>query len=87
MNLNPIAAYYDGALKSAFSVFLFNGVVRENQIDGAKEVVSRFRESQIDSMSVSQEQKDEMKRHWKLCLESYVQGVKDELRREGRLIL
>lgn len=85
--INPISAYYDGALKAAFSVFLFNGVVREQHIDGAKELVSRFRESEIDNMSVSQDQKDEMKAHWKLCLESYVQGVKDELRREGRLVL
>ena len=84
--MNPIAAYYDGALKAAFSVFLFSGVVREQHIDGAKEFISRFKELEIDSMSVSQNQKDEMKKQWKQYLELYVQGVKDELKREKRLI-
>lgn len=83
--LNTIGTYWEGALKAAFNVALFGVIVQEQQIDFVKEIVSKIREAEIDSLSVSRIQKEEMKHQWKQDIEVYTQGIKDELRREGRL--
>ena len=44
-----------------------------------------FKEAEIDHSSLQQNEKEELKRQWKQWLEATCQGMKDELRSEGRL--
>lgn len=85
-SFNPLATYLEAAVSAAFGIFLFGGIVPEQQIDMVKEAISRYREAEIEQSSLGQVEKEEAKRQWKLWLETYTKGVKDEVRREGRLV-
>ena len=73
-------------LRAAFGASLFGSVVAEWQIDVVKEVASRVKEEEIEHMAVSELKKEEMKKQWKEWLDAFTKGMKDELRREGRLV-
>ena len=47
MNINPFGPYFVGALKTAITSCFINGRINEQQIDFAKEVISKFREAEI----------------------------------------
>ena len=51
-----------------------------------KEAISKFREAEIDHLAISASEKEELKSGWKQWMETTTQGIKDELRAEGRLI-
>ena len=83
--MNPFGPYYDGALKTALTSFLINGRISERQIDDAKELISKFREAEIDYLAIPESDKEELKSQWKQWLDATTHGIKDELRVEGKL--
>lgn len=85
MNINPMGPYYAGALRTAIASCFINGKISEQQIDFVKEVISKFREAEIDHLAISALEKDELKSQWKQWLDATTLGIKDELRREGKL--
>lgn len=85
MNVNPFESYYAGALRAAIASSFINGRISEQQIDFVKEVISKFREAEIDSLAIPPSEKEELKNQWKQSLDATTHGIKDELRREGKL--
>lgn len=77
--------YFKGVLAGYLGANFMNGPVPEWQIDVIKEDISRFSEAMIGHSQLSYQEKEEKKRQMKQSLEAYIHGVKDELRREGRL--
>ena len=86
MIINPFVPYYAGALRTAITSCFINGKISEQQIDFAKEVISKFREAEIDHLAISASEKNELKGGWKQWLEATIRGIKDELRAEGKLV-
>ena len=82
---NPIGAYYAGAFRAAIASCFIGGRISEQQIDFVKEVVSKFREVEIEHLSLPDSDREEMERQWKLWLDATTRGIKDELRGEGKL--
>lgn len=85
MNIYPIGPYYTGAFRAAIASCFINGRISEQQIDFAKEVISKFREAEIDHLTILPFKKEELKGQWKQWLDATVRGMKDELRAEGKL--
>lgn len=85
MIINPFGAYYDGALSTAITSCLINENISEQQIDFVKEVISKFREAEIDNSSLSNSDKENLKHQWKQWLDATAHGIKEELRAEGKL--
>lgn len=85
MNINPFVPYYAGALRMAIASCFINGRISEQQIDFVKEVISKFREAEIDHLAISSSEKAELKSQWKQWLDATTRGMKDELRAEGEL--
>lgn len=86
MNSDTVKAYFDGVLLAAYGVRFFGGMVAEWQLDSVKECATKFKEAEIDHSSLPYHEKGELKLQWKQLLEASCQGIKDELRRDGRLI-
>lgn len=63
-----------------------NGRISEQQIDFVKEVIAKFRESEIDHLAISSSEKETLKGQWKQWLEATTLGIKDELRGVGKLV-
>ena len=61
MNKNPMGPYYAGALRTAIASCYINGKISEQQIDFVKEVISKFREAEIDHLAISASEKEEVK--------------------------
>ena len=53
--------------------------------DIIKENISHYCEATIDHSQLSYQEKEDQKRQMKQSLEVYIQGVKDEMRAEGRM--
>lgn len=83
--MNYFGAYTEGAFRAAIASCFINGRISEQQIDLVKEVISRFRETEIENLTVPSSEKEEMKRQWKQWLDAMAHGIKDELRVEGKL--
>lgn len=77
--------YIKGVLAAYLGANFMNGCVSEWQIDVIKENISRYSEVQIEHSLLSYQGKEEQKHQMKQNLEAYIQGLKDQLRREGRL--
>ena len=85
MNINSFGPYYAGAFKTAITSCFINGKISEQQIDFVKEVISKFREAEIDHLTMSPSEKEELKNQWKKWLDATTHWIKDELRAEGKL--
>jgi hypothetical protein len=85
MEANLFGAHFDGAYRAAITSCFINGKISEQLIDVMKEAFSKFREYEIEYASIMPEKKDELKRQLKQLLEATTQGIKDELRAEGKL--
>ena len=85
MEVNLFGAYFDGAYRAAIASCFINGKVSEQLIDVMKEAFSKFREYEIDHAAIMPEKKEELKRQLKQLLEATTQGIKNELRAEGKL--
>ena len=59
MNTNPFESYYAGALRAAIASSFINGRISERQIDFVKEVISKFREAEIEHLGISATEKEE----------------------------
>ena len=68
MNINPFGPYYAGALRTAIASCFINGKIKEHQIDFVKEVISKFREAQIEHLGITALEKEEVKRGCSLLL-------------------
>ena len=84
--MDTAKAYMEGVLWAAYGVRIIGGTVAEWQIDSVKEYASIFKEAEIDHTTLSYKEKEEMKHQWHQWLEATAKGIKDELRREGRLV-
>ena len=82
---NTLEAYFQGIITVAYGVNPIE-TATEWQIDAIKECVLKLKEVEIDHSLGSIAEKQELKRQWKLRVEAYAQGFKDELRRRGRLL-
>ena len=52
MRINTFGAYYAGAFRTAITSCFINGKISEQQIDFVKEVISKFREAEIDHLTM-----------------------------------
>ena len=77
--------YFKGVVAAYLGASFISGPVYEWQIEAIKESLSHYCESQIDHSQSSWQEKEDQKRQMKQRLEVYIQGVKDEFRREGRM--
>ena len=77
--------YFKGVLAGYLGANFMHGPVPEWQIDVVKENISRFSEALIEHSQITYQEKENQKRQMKQSLEVYIQGVKDELRANGRL--
>jgi uncharacterized protein YnzC (UPF0291/DUF896 family) len=84
-DVNPAQAYIEGMLWAAYGVKIINGTVAEWQIDKVKECAQKLKEAEVDHSPLSQTEKEEQKRQWKLWLDTTTQGFKDKLKEERRL--
>ena len=84
-DVNPAQAYIEGMLWAAYGVRIINGTVAEWQIDKVKECAQKLKEAEVDHSPLSQTEKEEQKRQWKLWLDTTTQGFKDKLKEERRL--
>lgn len=84
-DVNPAQAYIEGMLWAAYGVKNINGTVAEWQIDKVKECAQKLKEAEVDHSPLSQTEKEEQKRQWKLWLDTTTQGFKDKLKEERRL--
>ena len=82
---NPFGAYLEGAFRAAIASCFIGGRISEQQIDFAKEVVSKFREAEIDHLQLPDSDKEELKCQWELWLDATTRGIKDGLRGEVKL--
>lgn len=85
-DVNLAQAYIEGMLWAAYGVKIISGSVAEWQIDKVKECAQKLKEAEIDHSSLSQAEKEDLKRQWKLWLDSTTQGFKDKLKEEGRMV-
>ena len=74
MILNPIGPYYAGALRTAIASCFINGKISEQQIDFVKEVISKFREAEIEHLGISASEKEELKSGWETMAGGYNSG-------------
>ena len=82
---NALKNYFQGIIIAAYGVNPIE-TATEWQIDAIKECVSKLKEAEIDHSFGSIAEKQELKRQWKLRVEAYAQGFKDELKRRGQLV-
>ena len=85
METNYFGAYLEGAFRAAIASCFINGRISEQQIDAVKEIISRFKEYEIEHAAITPERIEELKRQWKQWLEATTLGIKDELRAQGKL--
>ena len=78
--------YFRGVLASFLGTGFITGYVFEWQIDMIKESILRFNETKIEHSQITYQEKEAQKRQLKQSLDSYIQGVKDLLAGEGRLV-
>ena len=77
--------YFKGVFAGYLGANFMSGPITEWQIDVIKENILHYCEATIDHSQLSYQEKEERKRQMKHCLEVYIQGVKDEMRAEGRM--
>lgn len=78
-------AYIEGMLCATYGVNLIGGFVPEWQIDAVKKYAQKLKE-EIDHALLTSTEKDNQKRLLERWFEVTAQGLKDELRRKGRLL-
>ena len=78
-------SFFEGALRAAITSSFINGKISEQRIDFVKEIISEFREAEIEHSFLLPAEKSRLKDQWKQWLDATVQGIKAELRAEGKL--
>ena len=85
--INPTQAYYRGMIAAYMESHSMGTPLTEGQINEIKEDLSQFCEKQIDRLDLSSQEKEKQKRRMKQTLEVYIQGVKDEMKREKNEVI
>ena len=62
-----------------------DGAISEFLVDDIKECVTRYCESKIDNLPLSEQEKEEQKHWMKQSTDAYNHGIKDGLRMSGKL--
>ena len=81
----PIVNKVGKKLPRTKAFVLYKSIKAKFPIDVIKENISHFCETKIERSFLSREEKEAQKRQMKQSLEVYIQGVKDEMRRAGRM--
>lgn len=85
-NKDYIIAFVEGYICAIIGERMTTTKVSEAELDNAKHAAEKYVESQIKLSDFSEEEKDVMKRDYKLWAESALQGMKQRLRERGRLL-
>ena len=85
--INPTQAYYRGMIAAYMESHSMTTSLTEGQVNEIKEDLSQFCEKQIDRLDLSSQEKEKQKRRMKQTLEVYIQGVKDEMKREKNEVI
>lgn len=82
-NVNSAQAYWGGRFAAYMESISRNTSLTDRRVDEIKEELKHYCEKRIDESQISDEEKEEQKHQMKQCLEVYIQGVKEEMKRES----
>jgi hypothetical protein len=77
--------YINGLFRTIMLERFLDGAVSESQVDGIKDSITRYCESKIDDLPLSEQEKEEQKRQMKQSAAAYNHGIKDGLRMVGKI--
>lgn len=80
-----ITAFVEGYICAFIGERMTAAKVSEAELDNAKHSSEKYVEFQIEHSYFSNEEKEAMKKNYKLWAESALQGMKKRLRESGRL--
>lgn len=78
--------YFQGIYRTYSIAGVMVGKISENHVDGIKESITRYCETKINDLPLSEQEKEERKHQMKQSADAYNQGIKDGLRMVGKLI-
>ena len=78
--------YFKGLYRTIMIAWFMDGAISENEVDDIKESITRYCESKIDGLSLSDQEKEVQKHQMKQIADAYNHGIKDGLRMEGKLV-
>ena len=81
-----ITAFIEGYICAIIGERMTIAKVSEAELDNAKHSAEKYVEFQIEHSDFSEEEKEAMKKDYKLWAESASQGMKKRLRDSGRLL-
>lgn len=81
-----ITAFIEGYICAIVGERMTIAKVSEAELDNAKHSAEKYVEFQIEHSDFSEEEKEAMKKDYKLWAESALQGMKKRLRDSGRLL-
>lgn len=83
-----LLAYEGGRVRTRLVLCVFTKLYfPERLVDETKEIITSIKESEIDKMKLSIEDKEHTKKQLREWYSATAQGIKDELRAQGRLIV
>ena len=82
--VNPVRAYWGGRFAAYMESISRNTPLTDRRVDEIKEELKHYCEKKIDESQISDEEKEEQKRQMRQCLEVYIMGVKDEMKRDSK---
>lgn len=85
-NQDYITAFIEGYICAIIGEQKTTAEVSEQKLDYAKHSAEKYVEFQIEHSDFSEEEKEAMKKDYKLWSESALQGMKKRLRDSGRLL-
>lgn len=85
-NQDYITAFVEGYICAIIGERMRTAKVSEVELDNVKHAAEKYVESQIKLSDFSDEEKEAMKKDYKLWAESALQGMKRRLRESGRLL-
>lgn len=85
-NQDYITAFIEGYICAIIGERMTTAKVSEEELDNAKLAAEKYVEFQIEHSDFSCEEKETMKKDYKLWAESALQGMKKRLRDSGRLL-
>lgn len=81
-----ITAFIEGYICAIIGERMTTAKVSEEELDNAKHSAEKYVEFQIERSDFSDEEKEAMKKDYKIWAESALQGMKRRLRESGRLL-
>ena len=85
-NQDYITAFVEGYICAIIGERMTTAKVSEAELDNAKHSAEKYVEFQIEHSDFSEEEKEAMKKDYKLWAECALQGMKKRLRDSGRLL-